>query len=152
MNDRNSAGKQLLLLLLGILMCGGGLFLFSKQISVEVPYGFNSMYGRWGLFGGKGIPGGMMLIPLILGIVVWVIFPKSFAGKLITMLGTLFIIFGVISSVQLRFIRTDLYELVLMLILIFGGGALALRILFTPDLGGKKSDRSKFDDINDRLN
>ena len=68
------------------------------------------------------------------------------------MLGTLFIIFGVISSVQLRFIRTDLYELVLMLILIFGGGALALRILFTPDLGGKKSDRSKFDDINDRLN
>lgn len=151
MNDRNSAGKQLLLLLLGILMCGGGLFLFSKQINV-VTYGFGSVYGRWGLFGGRGIPGGMILIPLIIGIVVWVIFPDSFAGKLISMLGVLFIIFGVISSISLEFRRTSLYELVLMLILIFGGGALALRILFVPDWGNKKRDRSKFDEMNDKFN
>ncbi|MDE7431639.1 MAG: hypothetical protein K2N34_06985 [Lachnospiraceae bacterium] len=151
MNDRNSAGKQLLLLLLGILMCGGGLFLFSRQINV-VTYGLSSVYGRWGLFGGRGIPGGMILIPLIIGIVVWVIFPDSFAGKLITMIGVLFIIFGVISSISLEFRRTSLYELVLMLILIFGGGALALRILFIPDLGNKKRDRSKFDEMNDKFN
>lgn len=151
MNDRNSAGKQLLLLLLGILMCGGGLFLFAKQINV-VTYGFNNVYGRWGLFGGKGISGGMILIPLIIGIVVWVIFPHSFAGKLITMLAVLFIIFGVISSISLEFRRTDLYELVLMLVLIFGGGALALRILFMPDLGSKKHERNKFDEMNDKFN
>lgn len=151
MNERNSAGKQLLLLLLGILMCGGGLYLFAQQITVTT-YSFNNVYGRWGLFGGRGVPGGMILIPLIIGIVVWVIFPRSFAGKLITMLGTLFIIFGVISSISLEFRRTSLYELVLMLILIFGGGALALRILFVPDLGSKKNDRNKFDEINDKLN
>lgn len=152
MEDKNSAGKQLLLLLIGILMCGAGLFLFSKQISVEVPYGFNSMYSRWGLFNGRGIPGGMMLIPLILGIVLWVIFPKSFAGKLVTMLGTLFIIFGVISSVQLRFMQTGLFELVMMFVLIFGGGALALRILFMPDLGNEKKKKNKIDEINDKFN
>lgn len=154
MDERNSAGKQLLLLLLGILMCGSGLFLFAKHVTVGTyGDGFNSMYGRYGLFGGRGVPGGLVLVPLIIGIVVWVIFPRSFAGKLITMLGTLFIIFGVISAIRLEFPKTSLYELVLMLILIFGGGALALRILFMPDMGsGKPKRRSKIDDINDRLN
>lgn len=152
MNEKNSAGRQLLLLLLGILMCCGGLYLFSKQVAVETVR-FNNMYGSWGLFGSKGIPGGMVVIPLIIGVVVWVIFPRSFAGKLITILGGLFIILGVISSIELRFQRASLYELILMLVLIFGGGALALRILFTPDLGDDtKGKKSKIDQINDKLN
>ena len=58
MNDRNSAGKQLLLLLLGILMCGGGLFLFSKQISVEVPYDLTVCMEDGDYLEEKGIPGG----------------------------------------------------------------------------------------------
>lgn len=152
MSEKNSAGKQLLLLLLGILMCCGGLYLFSKQVSVETVR-FSNMYGSWGLFGSKGIPGGMVVVPMIIGIVLWVIFPKSFVGKLVTILGGLFIILGVISSIELRFIRASLYELILMLVLIFGGGALMLRILFIPDLGeDSKSKKNKFDEINDKLN
>lgn len=152
MSERNSAGKQLLLLLLGILMCCGGLYLFSKQVSVETVR-FGNMYGSWGLFGSKGIPGGMVVVPMIIGIVLWVIFPKSFVGKLVTILGGLFIILGVISSIELRFVRASLYELILMLVLIFGGGALMLRILFMPDLGDdSKGKKNKFDEINDKLN
>lgn len=152
MSERNSAGKQLLLLLLGILMCCGGLYLFSKQVSVETVR-FSNMYGSWGLFGSKGIPGGMVVVPMIIGIVLWVIFPKSFVGKLVTILGGLFIILGVISSIELRFVRASLYELILMLVLIFGGGALMLRILFMPDLGDdSKGKKNKFDEINDKLN
>lgn len=146
----NSAGKQLLLLLLGILMCGSGLFLFANKVVVGTPV-LSGFYGNWGLFGGRGISGGMIIIPLIIGIVVWVIFPRSFAGKLITMLGTLFIVFGIISTISLTMNHITLYELILMLILIFGGGALALRILFVPDLGEGKRKRNKFDDINDKL-
>ncbi|NLL67618.1 MAG: 2-keto-3-deoxygluconate permease [Clostridiaceae bacterium] len=152
MNEKNSAGKQLLLLFLGILMCCGGLFLFSRQVDVKV-YEFGNMYGHWGLFSGKGIPGGMVVIPLIIGIVVWVIFPKSFAGKLITILGGLFIILGIISSVNLVFRKTTLYEFILMIVLIFGGGALALRILFMPDVNVEKDKKkNKIDEINDRFN
>ena len=129
-----------------------GLYLFSQQISVEA-FTFGSMYGRWGLFGGRGVPGGMIVIPLIIAIMVWVIFPKSFAGKLITILGGLFIVLGVISSVNLTYRRSSLYELILMLVLIFGGGALALRILFMPDIDVEKdSKKSKLDDLNDKLN
>ena len=151
MDERDSAGKQLLLLLLGILMCGSGLFLFSKHIMVSAPR-FGNMYSSWGIFGSRGIPGGMVVIPLFIGIVVWVIFPRSFAGKLISMLGTLFIILGVISSVELNYQKTSLFEFILMLILIFGGGALALRILFMPDAGQTKNKKGKIDQINDRFN
>ncbi|MBQ1392984.1 MAG: hypothetical protein II919_02655 [Lachnospiraceae bacterium] len=153
MNERDSAGRQLLLLLLGMLMCGSGLYIFAKHVTVSTyGNGFNGMYSRFGLFGGNGVPGGLVLVPLIIGIVVWVIFPKSFAGKFITMLGTLFIIFGVISAIRLEFPKTSLYELIIMLVLIFGGGALALRILFMPDADTKNVKRSKIDDINDKLN
>jgi protein-S-isoprenylcysteine O-methyltransferase Ste14 len=153
MNEGNSAGKQLLLLLLGILMCCGGLYLFSTHIRVDTGFNFSGMYRSFGIFGSRGIPGGLVVIPLILGIVIWVIFPKSFAGKLVTILGALFIVFGVISSVELRWIPSTLYEMVLMLVLIFGGGALALRILFIPDLGkDKPSKKNKIDEINDKLN
>lgn len=151
MNNGNSAGKQLLLLLVGILMCGGGLFLFAQHVRVISPMRLSGFYGNWGLFGGRGLSGGMILIPLILGIVIWVMFPDNFAGKLVTMLAVLIIVFGIISTIELRLDPISLYELVIMLILIFGGGALALRILFVPDLGGKKSKRTKFDDINDKL-
>ena len=151
MNSGNSAGKQLLLLLVGILMCGGGLFLFAQHVRVISPMRLTGFYGNWGLFGGRGLSGGMILIPLIIGIVIWVMFPDNFAGKLVTMLAVLIIVFGIISTIELRLDTISLYELVIMLILIFGGGALALRILFVPDLGGKKSKRTKFDDINDKL-
>lgn len=151
-SEKNSAGKQLLLLLLGILMCCGGLYLFSNRVTVETVR-FNNMYSSWGIFGTHGIPGGMVIIPLIIGVVIWVIFPRSFAGKLITILGALFIILGVISSIELRFQKSSLYELVLILVLIFGGGALALRILFMPDLGDdSKKKKNKIDEINDKFN
>ena len=151
MNSGNSAGKQLLLLLVGILMCGGGLFLFAQKVQVISPMRLNGFYGNWGLFGGQGLSGGMILIPLIIGIVLWVMFPNSFAGKLVTMLGVLIIVFGIISTIELRLNHISLYELVIMLILIFGGGALALRILFVPDLGEGKRKRNKFDDMNDKM-
>lgn len=153
MNGGNSAGKQLLLLLIGILMCGAGLYMFSSQIDVVVPSGFGRMYTTWGPFSGRGgIPTGATLIPLILGIVLWVIFPRNFIGKLVTMLGSLFIIFGVILSVDFIYRKSNFADLMIMIILIFGGGALALRMLFTPDLGDENRKRNKFDDINDKLN
>lgn len=78
---------------------------------------------------------------------------RDSAGKLITILGALFIILGVISLVNLVFRKTSLYEFILMLVLIFGGGALALRILFMPNVDDDKSKkRNKLDEINDKLN
>ena len=57
MNERNSAGKQLLLLLLGILMCCGGLYLFSTHVRVDTGFNFSGMYRSIGIFCSRGIPG-----------------------------------------------------------------------------------------------
>ncbi len=147
MND-NSAGKELLLLFIGLLMCGVGLYLFFSNVHVYTS--FSSMYGGWGLNGGRGVSGGIVLIPLILGIVVWVIFPKSFAGKFICILGTLFIVIGIISSMRFSWSGGSLFNVIMILILIFGGGALALRVLFMPNIRNTKT-KDKINQINDKL-
>lgn len=135
MNEKNSAGKQLILLLVGIVMCAAGLFLFSRQVSVTP---FSGGFSYFGMFGDRKLPGGMIVMPLIIGIALWIILPKSFIGKIVTGLGALFIVLGVVSSLNLVYERTSLYELILMLVLIFGGAALALRILLMPSGDDKK--------------
>lgn len=135
MDEKNSAGKQLILLLVGIAMCAAGLYLFAKQVSVTP---FSGGFGYFGMFGKHDVPGGLVVMPLIIGIALWVILPNSFLGKLVTSLGTLFIVIGVVSSLNLFWKETSLYELILILVLIFGGGALALRILLMPSGVDKK--------------
>lgn len=129
MSDKNSAGRDLLLFLIGLGMCIGGLYLFTNQVSVS---SFSmSRVSYFGMIDG-GIPGGMIVIPLILGVVIWIALPKIYVGQILTCAGALIIILGVISSVQLHFRQASLFEYLLILILIFGGGALMLRILLTP--------------------
>lgn len=128
MSDRNSAGKDLFLFLLGLGMCVGGLFLFTNQVDVKA---FSmQQVNFFGLI--NAIPGGLIVIPLIIGIVIWIALPKIFVGQILTGIGALIIILGVISSVQLHFRQTSLFTYLLILILIFGGGALVLRTLLTP--------------------
>ena len=135
MYGKNSVGKDLILLLIGVAMCVGGLFIFSNNVTVS---SFSmSRVSYWGMFGGRSMPGGLIVIPLILGIVLWIALPKTFIGKLVTVLGALIIILGVMSSVTLRFRSASLFEYIMMLILIFGGGALALRILLLPGVKDK---------------
>lgn len=132
MNEKNSAGKELLLLLMGIGMCVGGIYLLFQQVTVE-SFTFSQGIGYWGVFGNdKTIPSGLIVIPLIIGIMLWIILPRTFIGKLFTGLGALIIILGIISSVHLRFRRASLFEFVMMLILIFGGAALSFRIMLAP--------------------
>ena len=127
MNSNSSLGKDLILLLIGIGMCAGGLFLFANNVTVS---SFSmTRVGYWGALGGRTLPGGLVVLPLILGIILWIVLPKAFIGKIITILGGLFIILGVMSSVKLTFNSSSLFDYILMLILIFGGGALALRKL-----------------------
>ncbi|MBQ5445134.1 MAG: hypothetical protein IIT48_00455 [Lachnospiraceae bacterium] len=149
MNDKNEAGKELLLLLLGMLMCGVGLYLFFTSVHVYTSFG--SMFGSWGLFGGRGVSGGLVLIPLIIGIMAWIIFPDNFAGKFICILGTLFIILGIISSMNFVWSGGSLYSVIIILILIFGGAALALRVIFMPSINKKQKSKEKIDEISKKL-
>ena len=80
----NKPGRDLALALLGLGMLGSGLFLFFKSIELVI-----SQYAGFGLLGNRfpssGI--GVFFIPMILGVILWVLFPKSIWPKVLFWLG-----------------------------------------------------------------
>lgn len=136
---KNSAGKNFLLLLLGLGMLGAGLVLFFSQVQLRtVGYSF------WGFVGNRNITG-VLFIPLILGIVLWVLFSKSIWPKILTWVSVVAMILCVISSLRFEF-HADGFTTIMYIILIFVGGALTLKKLYI-DSPNRNSDKE--DDIND---
>lgn len=121
----NKPGKEFGLLLLGLGMLFGGLALFFLRINVTS----GQLY--WGLFGNRGLSG-IIFIPFILGIILMVLFSKNIWPKILTGLGVLAIVLGVISTMTFRF-SANMFETITYMILIFVGGALCLKILVIDD-------------------
>lgn len=145
MENRNNAGRDLGLFLLGLAMCAGGLYLFLDNVVIETRlWGPGAGVNFFGLFSGNGIPSGMITIPFILGIVLLFFAPRSFWTKLLTGIGLLIILLGVISSTTLRFKATSSFNYVMMVILIFGGAAMTLRILL---MGGYSEKKNKNEEV-----
>lgn len=112
---------DLLYFIIGIVMLGVGIYLFSSKVIVTTGFGF--------MVGGGKINGGLVVVPMIVGIVWWFINPKSVMAKIITGLGLVLIVASVV--VNTRFIFHDnLYNYIIMLVLMCGGAGLILRVLF----------------------
>lgn len=142
MENNNHAGRDLGLFLLGLAMCAGGLYLFLQNVTIETRlWGAGSGVNFFGLIGGSGLPSGMITIPFIIGIVLLFFAPKSFWSKLLTALGLLIILLAVIDSTTMRFEATSSFNYLLMVILIFGGAAMVLRILLTGGYSDKKDKK-----------
>lgn len=124
-------GKEMLEFIGGIVMCIAGLLLFCNRVTVTSGWGMGRI-SFWGLLG-NGVPSGMIVIPLIIGIVIMFVIPRSIVGKIVTAAGALIIIVSIIESTRLIFIGANLFEYILMLVLIFGGAALVLKVaMFGP--------------------
>lgn len=108
---------------IGVVLLGVGLFWFSQKVSVQTSW-FN-----WHL-GGVRVSGGLVVVPLIIGIVTMFVKPKAIIGKLITVLGAIFIFASVIMSIDFHFMRTSLYEFIIIIGFIAAGSGMILRVLF----------------------
>jgi hypothetical protein len=108
---------------IGVVLLGVGLFWFSQRVSVQTSW-FNFYMG------GVHVTGGMVVVPLIIGILVMFVKPKAVIGKIITTLGAIFIVASVIMSVDFHFMRTSLYEFILIIGFIAAGSGMILRVLF----------------------
>ena len=104
-NDaKNTEGKQrmkkarneLLQFLGGLAMLIGGLFLFSQKVMVS------SGFGMGFLLGGVRVASGLLIIPLIIGIVWLFASGGSMGSKIMIGVGVLIIIAGVIASTTIR--------------------------------------------------
>lgn len=137
----NSSGKNFLLLLLGFGMLGSGIVLFFRQIEL---YTVNNTF--WGLVGDRNLTGALF-IPLILGVVLWVLFTNSIWPKILTWVSVVAIVLSVVSTLRLTFRRTDGFTTIMYLLLIFIGGALVLKKLYLDSPKREKKKDSEGSDL-----
>lgn len=108
---------------MGILLIIAGLFfLLSKAV---VHSGFYS----WSV-GGLSISTGLVVVPLMIGIIWLVNNPKSILARIITIAGAIFIIGSIIINIRISFTTTSMVDYIIMMLLIAGGIGLILKASF----------------------
>ena len=103
-------------------MCSGFYLLLSSVI-VSSTFGLGSrLFG----IGGVGITGGIILVPLVIGIGMIFYNARSYLGWLVAIASFFAIVFGVIASVSLDLRTMSAFHLITILVLAFGGLGLFL--------------------------
>lgn len=125
---KDNPGRDLALLIFGMALVVAGLYLFFSQVNVSSSF-FGGRVDFWGIMG-SGVPTGMIIIPLIIGVVLMVIFPDKIWPKVFSGFAVLIILLAIISSVRFSFNNTNFFNFILPILMIFIGAALCLRILF----------------------
>jgi len=115
---------------LAMMIVGG--YMFLNAIRVTYSFGLGSTLYR---INGVGVTGGMVLIPFVIGVVLIFYNSRQMLGWIL-MLGALFSLgFGVISTIQFRLNAMSAFDLIVILVLLFGGIGLFLGALDDADKG-----------------
>lgn len=111
---------------IGLFMMVAGFYLLLSSISIDSRFGFGmQLYG----FGGMGITSGMLMIPFIIGVITIFYSKKNFLGWFLAIGSILALIVGVLARSQFRFAQMSAFDLMVILVLSFGGLGLFLRAL-----------------------
>ena len=119
--------NDLMTFLVGLAMLVAGLYWLTTKVTVST-----SFFGGGFSLGGMNINSGLVVVPFIICVVWLFVNPDSFMAKICIGLSVLLIIASIIMSTHLHMYSTSLYEYLFMLIFIFGGGALVLKVLCNP--------------------
>ena len=106
--------------LLGLIMAVIGGYLLMQQVQVNGGYWYFGM-------GGYGTSFGISLLPLLFGIGILFYDGHSFAGRLLTGIGALIILAGILLNLDIHFRQTSLFNVLVMLVLLVGGLGLIVR-------------------------
>lgn len=105
--------------LVGLGMAALGAYLLTNQVTVTSGY--------WYLWGYNAF--GLTLLPLLFGIGILFFNGRSALGWGLTVIGTLIILVGIITNLDIYFRPTSLFNTILMLSLLAGGIGLVARSL-----------------------
>jgi hypothetical protein len=111
---------------LGLILMCGGFYLLLNSVVVSSSFGLGMrLFG----VGGYGVTGGIVLIPLVIGIAMIFYNARSAFGWLLAVGAFAALVFGVIASVSMSLRTMSAFELICILVLAFGGLGLFLRSL-----------------------
>lgn len=123
MSEKNKKASDYIEFYMGIMLIAAGVFfLLSKAV-------VHSGFGAWSI-AGMNVSTGLVVIPLMFGIIWLVNNPKSIIARLITIAGTIFIIGSIIMNIRITFTTTSMFDYVVMMLLIAGGIGLLLKSVF----------------------
>jgi hypothetical protein len=108
--------------LLGVAMTIGGGYLLLNSLRVV-----NGFWGSLYAFGGFHLTGGMILIPFIIGVGILFYDARKWYGWLLAGGSLLALILGAVASVRFSFADMSAFDLIVVLVLLFGGIGLVFR-------------------------
>ncbi len=120
--ERNSQ-DSLKQFFIGLILFGVSIFLIMQYTNVSM-----SWYS-WRL-GGFGVPTGVIMIPILIGIGLLFYNSKSIIGWIVIILGIVFVVITLILSFRISFARTNLMVFVFIFGTFFAGSGLLLRSMF----------------------
>ncbi len=121
--DEPKKERDPLFFVVGAVLLIVGLFILSKKTLVFSGWGSFSL---WGL----NISSGLIMIPLIAGLI-WMFFnPKSLWAKILSGIGGLLILVSIIMSISIRMVGMTLFDYLIIIILIAAGAGMLLRYFF----------------------
>ncbi len=117
----------LLSFLVGLVMMCSGFYMLLNAIVIRSRFGFgHNLYS----VGGFSITSGMIMIPFIFGVGLIFYNSKNYVGWVLAGVSLISLMFGVIASVNFSFQRMSAFDLIVILVLAFGGLGLFLRSLY----------------------
>ena len=124
-NYKGSSDHELLEFFMGFILLGAGIYWVLNSFDVTSSWG----YGYYSLFGMK-ITGGVMLIPLLVGIGLLFFLDKKIIGACVSCLGLAIILISLLTSVSFHARYNTLFVYVLMFGMIAAGAGLLIKTLF----------------------
>lgn len=102
-----------------ILIAAGIFFLLSKAV-------VHSNYYGWSI-GGLNLSTGLVVIPVMIGIIWLFNNPKSILARIITFAGAVFIVASIILTIRISFTLTTMFDYVIMMLLLAAGIGLFIK-------------------------
>ncbi|WP_338591919.1 hypothetical protein VXM60_04395 [Shewanella khirikhana] len=119
---------------IGLAMMVIGVYLLLNAIQVRSHFGFGmSLYGFQAMGMNVSITTGMVMVPFIFGVGIMFYNAKNLFGWLLTFGSLAALLFGVITSVHFSLRAMTAFDLIVILVLSFGGLGLFLRSLKSFD-------------------
>lgn len=133
MNNRDTkedAGARLAKFFIGLVMLAVGLFMIFQNTEVRSSWGMGGYFYHIGDF---RLANGMIMMPMIVGIGMLFFMRKRIYGRIVLVIGIIFVLFTIVSTTQIHWRTTSAYMFVIMFGMTAAGAGLVMREIFRKD-------------------